>query len=62
MIILSNPHHKLYLESDGKRYEVAYICPDIIEANKVCNDDPTVGVVSIAAGGFIIIAKLEPTP
>ena len=68
MITLSNPWHTMFIEADGKKFQVRHLCPSTDEANELCaadiklNGKPTIGVIDTdETTGTTILADIEPT-
>ncbi len=59
MLNLSNPHHKLVIESDGQKFEVRALCHRMDTANMLCADGPTLSVIDIDGTSEMIIVADE---
>jgi len=61
MLTLSNPWHHMFVEADGKRFQVRALCASTDTANEFCAANPSVAVIDTdEATGTSIIADIEP--
>ena len=61
MINLSNPWHKMFIQADGKNFQVRALCHSSDEANQLCAADKTLSVIDVdEATGTTILADKEP--
>lgn len=56
---LSNPHHNLFIQADGKLYKILHICQSTEEANAFCAKHSHCGVISEDEHGNIYIATIR---
>ena len=52
----------MFIEADGKRFQVRAICHTTDEANALCAADPTIAVIDVdETTGTTILADISPT-
>lgn len=52
----------MFIEADGKRFQVRALCHSTDHANELCAADPTIAVIDVdEATGTTIVADIAPT-
>ena len=62
MLNLSNPWHNLFIEADGKRFQVRALCHSTDQANELMAADSSIALIDVdETTGTSILADIKPT-